>query len=432
MTAEPHLLVVASTFPAGPADSVPRFVYDQVLALKAIRPDWRITVLAPHDARSGTVDRTEHAEFSEVRFHYLRPRRWESLAGRGIMPAIRQNPFQLLAVPGLLWGEYRAVKRLVARDRPDLVYAHWFTPQAITAAPVGRRAGVPVVFTTHASDVAVWGRFGRLGRRIVTSVVRRAERFTAVSRTSLERMRPFFDDAGWADASRRSAIIPMGVDLSVVAAGSASAADPYPGRRVVLFMGRLAEKKGVGFLLDAFARTRREHPEALLVIAGDGPLDAALRAQAADLDLGDAVEFAGYRSGADKDALYRRADICVLPSIVTSDGDAEGLPVSLLEALAYSKPAIATDASNAGEIVTSGEDAVICPAADAGALADALGDLLSQSDAERVAMGAAARRTAAAFDWPKVAAETAAFLLDPYLSIAPGDPTTDKESRCAS
>jgi hypothetical protein len=47
-------------------------------------------------------------------------------------------------------------------------------------------------------------------------------------------------------------------------------------------------------------------------------------------------------------------------------------------------------------------------------------------------MGAAARRTAAAFDWPRVAAETAAFLLDPYLSNAPGDPTTDKESRCAS
>ena len=160
MTAGSHLLVVASTFPAGPDDSVPRFVYDQVLALKAIRPNWRITVLAPHDARSSTADRTEHAEFTEVRFHYLRPRRWESLAGRGIMPAIRQNPFQLLAVPGLLWGEYRALKRLVARDRPDLVYAHWFTPQAITAAPVGRRAGLPFVFTTHASDVAGWGRVG--------------------------------------------------------------------------------------------------------------------------------------------------------------------------------------------------------------------------------------------------------------------------------
>lgn len=428
MNTDPHVVIVASTFPAGPEDEVPRFVYDQVVAMKRIRPQWRFTVLAPHDARSHTVDRSDNPDFTELRFHYLLPRRWESLAGRGIMPAIRQNPWQLFAVPALLWGEYRALRRVVARDRPDAIYAHWFTPQAITAAPVARRSGVPFVFTTHASDVAVWGKFGALGRRIVVSVVRRAARFTAVSRTSLERMRPFFQADEWADASRKSAIIPMGVDLPASDPDSSSRSDDYPSRRVVLFMGRLAEKKGVRFLLEAFQRVHRDFPDALLVVAGDGPLDSELRAKAAMLGLGDAVEFVGYRSGPAKDALYRRADVCVLPSIVTSDGDAEGLPVSLLEALAYGKPVLATDASNAGEVVTSGEDAVLCPAGDVGALAEGLGAILSWSDAKRLAMGSAARRTAVSFDWSTVATATAGFLLDPLLAPADGDSPTDKET----
>ncbi len=431
MSGSPHILVVASTFPAAADDQVPRFVLDQVVALRRVRPHWRFTVLAPHDARSRTIDRRVHDDFTELRFHYLRPRRWESLAGRGIMPAIRANRWQLLAVPALLWGEYRAVRRVVARERPDIVYAHWFTPQAITVAPVARRAGIPFVFTTHASDVAVWGRFGGWGRRLVARVTERATRFTAVSRTSLARMRPFFDARGWERAQARSAVIPMGVDLASAAAGAAFEADElYPGRRVVLFMGRLAEKKGVAHLLDAFATIRGEFPGATLVVAGDGPRRDELESRARALGIDDIVDFVGYRSGADKDALYRRADVCVLPSIVTEDGDAEGLPVSLLEALAYGRTVIATDASNAGEVVESGTDAVLCPAGDPHALAVALRETLSWSAERRDNMGQAARRTATAFDWPRIAEETARFLLDPHLPQP--DPPPAKEDRCAS
>jgi glycosyltransferase involved in cell wall biosynthesis len=413
MSARRHVLVVASTFPSGPEDTVPRFVLDQVVALRRIRPEWRFTVLAPHDARSATRDRVEHPDFVERRFHYVWPRPWESLAGHGIMPAIRRNPLQLLAVPLLLWSERRAVRRILREDRPDLVYAHWFTPQALTSAGVARAAGVPLVFTTHASDVAVWARFGAVGRRIVGSVTRRTRRFTAVSRTSLERMRVFFTADQWREVLDRADVIPMGIDLPDA---RPLADDPHPGRQVILFMGRLAEKKGVRYLLEAFARVRAQHPAALLVIAGDGPLRGELEAQSASLRLGGDVVFAGYTSGAAKDALYRRADVCVVPSIVTSDGDAEGLPVTLLEQLAYGKPTIATDASNAGEVVASGVDALVIPSADAGAIAAALTDVLGWDPARRAAVSDAARRTAERFAWPSVAERTAAFLLDPYLA----------------
>jgi glycosyltransferase involved in cell wall biosynthesis len=419
----PHVLVVASTFPAGPADTVPRFVYDQVIALARVRPQWRFTVLAPHDGRSVTADRTEHDAFTERRFHYLRPRRWQSLAGHGIMPAIRSNPLQILAVPALLWGEYRAIRSMVRQERPDIVYAHWFTPQAVCAAPVAARARIPLVFTTHASDVAVWGRFGGVGRALVSAVTRRAGRFTAVSETSMLRMKPFFDEAGWARVRERAQVIPMGVELT-----TGTVADDLGrasrGRRTVLFMGRLAEKKGVRFLLEAFATVQASMPDVDLVVAGDGPLRADLEARSRRLGLQDRVSFVGYRSGHAKDELYRRADVCVLPSIVTDDGDAEGLPVALLEALAYGVPTIASEASNAGEVVDSGVDAVVCPAGDAAALGRALEDMLSWPAERRAAMSTAARRTAQRFDWNHVAEQTAQFLLDPFLGGHPAPDTS--------
>ncbi|MDX2377019.1 glycosyltransferase [Microbacterium sp. LRZ72] len=412
MTANvPHVLVVASTFPSGPSDTVPRFVLDQVVALRRIRPTWRFTVLAPHDARSGTVDRRQHEEFLELRFHYARPRRWEKLAGHGIMPAIRRHPALIFFVPALLWSEYRAIRRVVREDRPDLIYAHWFTPQAMAVAPVAWRARLPFVFTTHASDVAIWGRFGIAGKIVVRSVSRAAKALTAVSETSLLRMRRFFPDDEWTSSAGKRAVIPMGIDLAVPDVGGAS--NSFPGERVVLFVGRLAEKKGVRYLIEAFAAVRADTPDVRLVVVGDGPLRRVLENQAAVL--GDCIEFAGYRTGAEKERLLQRADVVVVPSIVAADGDAEGMPVALLEALARGKATIATESSNAGEIDAPPDAVVMCADADADALARAMREVLAWPDDRRAAASLAARRAAEQFAWPDVAERTAQFLLDPYL-----------------
>src|SRR5690606_4337786 len=132
----------------------------------------------------------------------------------------------------------------------------------------------------------------------------------------------------------RFAVLPMGADptlLDLPVRGGAGVGPP-----TILFLGRLAEKKGVHLLLPAFAALRATHPDARLVIAGDGPWRERLERQArTGLGLGEhAVRFAGYVTGDAKRALLAEAHVYVLPSITTADGDAEGLPVSLLEGLA--------------------------------------------------------------------------------------------------
>ncbi len=399
-----RVLVVASTFPASDDDPVPAFVRDQVRAMHAVAPDLEFHVLAPHDGRSGTRDHVVHDAFDEHRFHYMWPRRWERLAGRGIMPALREQPRLHGVLPFFFLSEVTALLRLAQRLRPDTIYAHWFTPQGIAAAWVARLVGARFVFTTHAADVDVWRRIPVLGTRVVRFHAEQADRITAVSTRSLSRLQQFFDDDAWARLRTRTRIIPMGVPLPEPVATTPDATAPP----TLVFVGRLAEKKGVQVLLEAVARRRGELAAWQVVVAGDGPWRARLEQQARDLGLD--VDFPGYVTGGAKDRLIATADIFVVPSIITDDGDAEGLPVTLLEGLAAGRVCVATNESGADDVVRDGVHGFLVGHRDADALGDALVRAAHLDPADATAMRTRARQRAQEFAWPRIARSHVDFL----------------------
>lgn len=400
-----RILIITSTFPSSDSDPVPDFVKQQVVALKKQDPALTFTVLAPHDRRSGTRRFTKHAAYDEYRFHYVWPFAPEKLAGRGIMPALKANPFNYLLIPFLFIGEFIALLRLTRRLKPDLLYAHWFTPQAINARWVGAMTRTPFVFTTHASDVDVWHKVPLIGHSVVRSNAKKAQAFTAVSRRSMEKLERFFSPVEWRALSKQGEIIPMGVDLPPI-----PVIQPIADTKTVLFVGRLAEKKGVRYLLDAFKDIAPDYPDARLVIAGDGPLKSSLERHAEKIGVLAQVSFAGYVTGTEKQKLLEDAYLYVVPSIITADGDAEGLPVSLMEGLAYGKVCIATNESGADDILTDGKDGLLVPQKDTRALAGALRKGLSLSTADYQTISESARTAATQFSWPAVAARHNSFL----------------------
>lgn len=410
------LLVVASTFPAGDTDAVPAFVKYQLIALKQVRPGLRVSVLAPHDRRSGTQDFRRCPEYDEYRFHYFWPFAGERLAGRGIMPALRANPLNYLLIPFLFLGEFLALLSLTKKLKPDVIYAHWFTPQGVVSSWVSRITGTPFVFTTHSSDVDVWRRIPWLGRYVVRSSTKRCHAFTAVSRRSMAKLQRFFSAAQWQILQRKGAVIPMGVALPDAQPQQTSR---QSGQAIILFLGRLVEKKGVQYLLPAYAAIRAHLGNTLLVIAGDGPMRGQLERHAAQLGLGEQVCFAGFVSGANKSGLLERADLYVVPSILTSSGDAEGLPVSLLEGLAYGKICIATAESGADDILTNGKNGFLVPEHDVEALSTALLQAARLDPRKRGEMEAAARQTARRFEWATVASRHYEFL---FGALSGGEP----------
>jgi glycosyltransferase involved in cell wall biosynthesis len=162
-------------------------------------------------------------------------------------------------------------------------------------------------------------------------------------------------------------------------------------KKVVLFLGRLEEVKGLPYLIEAFARLRRS--DAVLLIAGTGSLRRSLEDLAAGRGIADSVRFAGYVSPEDSVAYYAVADICVLPSVTTPRAkELWGLVVN--EAFNQGVPVIATDAvgAAAGGFVRDDLNGIVVPERDTAALARSL-ELLLDNSALRQRLGENALRT---------------------------------------
>jgi glycosyltransferase involved in cell wall biosynthesis len=346
-----RILVTASTFPASDTDHVPAFVKDQVIALKKEYPDIALDVLAPHNAYSNTKKITKHQHYTEHRFHYFLPfKKWELLAGRGIAPALKKNPLLYIQVPFLIIAEIFVTRRLIKNTRPDVVYAHWFTPQAITAALACKSTKTPFVFTSHSGDVIVLKKVP-FAKKIVTWVCRQATVYTAVSGQTADKLFSMLpNDQGLRD---KLEVIPMGTRLS-----KPLPATKKPQKVVELFfIGRLVSIKGVDYLLKALGGLKDDY-KFRLTIAGDGQQRAELEKLTESLDLSDRVEFVGYVSGKTKDSLFHRSDIVCIPSIKEGE-NTEGLPVTLMETLANGKIVIASDVTGAQEFMTDEVDGFI-------------------------------------------------------------------------
>ena len=213
-------------------------------------------------------------------------------------------------------------------------------------------------------------------------------RRTAVVATVCEAARRELERGGWPHATQLVAV-PNGIDIGRFSPRDESARERLvaslglPSRtRVVGTVGRLNRVKDHAGLLQAFAGVRDDLPDAALVVVGDGELRAELAALAATPALAGRVHLLGDRS--DVADLLRAFDLFVMSS------RSEGYSIALLEACASALPIVATDVGGNAEIVRTGENGLLPPPADPGALADALRALLSDPARART-MGQAGR-----------------------------------------
>lgn len=279
----------------------------------------------------------------------------------------------------------------------DAAVAHWLVPCGAVAAALVRR---PLVAVAHSGDVHLLART-RLAAPVAALLARAGARVVFAAPAVRAR---FEAAAGRAARGLDAGVTPMGIDARRFAAL------PRRPRRgdTVLFVGRLVPVKGVDVLVDAFARVRAD---ARLVIAGDGPEAARLRAAA-----GPRVEFAGEVRGAARDRLLAAADVVVVPSVEVEGGRSEGTPVVALEAMAAGVPVVATRAGGLADLPGDVVDRVppSCPIALAAAIERGLA-----GDPARVAR---ARRFALAHDWSAVGPRLVPPAIAARLAGPPGGP----------
>jgi colanic acid/amylovoran biosynthesis glycosyltransferase len=148
----------------------------------------------------------------------------------------------------------------------------------------------------------------------------------------------------------------------------------------ILSVCRLVEKKGLQYLIEACGLLKQWGCEFTCQIVGTGPLEGELRSRITALHLNDWVEIVGPRPQGEVFALMQDAAVFAAPYVIGSDGNRDGLPTALLEAMALGTPCVATDVTGIPEIIRHGETGMLVAQQDVEGLAKALRSLLTQPE----------------------------------------------------
>ena len=253
------------------------------------------------------------------------------------------------------------------------IHAHFANAPTAAAHFAAVMSGLPYSFTAHAKDLY-------LTPRPVIARRARAARFVA---TCTEYNADYLRDLLGAATDKIQRIY-HGIDLSLFAArapgdipGEAPVAATAPREHLILSVGRLVEKKGHDDLIAAFATLRDRAIPFRARIVGAGPLKDALAADIARAGLAGQVELTGPMTHAALIDLYRQADLFALAPRIADDGDRDGIPNVLAEAMAIGVPVVSTAISGIPELVRDGQTGRLVPARDPAALADAIAATLA-------------------------------------------------------
>lgn len=330
------------------------------------------------DGRSWTRQLREHATVLAAA-----PRRY---ARTGYF-ALRRRDLSAGYATATTWGCFRSavsVAAAVVRMRrgglePAHLHAHFAHDPALVAMLVRDLTGLSYSFTAHARDLV---------QIPPANLDARAAGATAVI-TCCDANADYISSAVPAGLTAPLRVIHHGVELNQF---SPPPWRPAGATATLVTVGRLVEKKGFVHLLEALNAVQRSGHSITCQIYGDGPLRESLVSLRDSLDLGENVSFAGERGRADIVSALQDADIFVLTPVVTDDGDRDGIPNVLVEAMATGLPVVTTSTGGITELVSHERNGLVAAPGDVVDIATQISRLLERPQL-RQELGAAARRT---------------------------------------
>jgi colanic acid/amylovoran biosynthesis glycosyltransferase len=303
--------------------------------------------------------------------HPVREAKSLALIGLGL----RGHP-GALAKSLVTWWRTMGLLSGVKALAPAHLHAHFATFPSTSALLLSERIGVPFSFTAHAHDIF-------LEDQLLAQKVGGAAFAVAISEFNRNYLREHVAGADRAD-------------IRIVHCGVSPAGFPFvtEGRdpRSILAVGRLDEIKGFTHLIDACGILHRKGVAFRCAIIGSGPLQSAIAAQIEAQGLSAIVQLLGARKQEEVRTHLYASGIFALPSVVTSRGDRDGIPVALMEAMACGMPVVSTRVSGIPELVEDGVTGLLAAPGDPQGLADCLERLLDEPAlGERLALQARQR-----------------------------------------
>lgn len=363
-----RVLMLTSSYPKFRGDTTAPFIESIATNIAACGVEVHVVLPEHRELRRGAVEDGVHF----YPYRYAPKPEWtlwgyaEALRGD---VKLKRGVYAL--APFAVASAFDKLMMLTAREKFDVIHAHWVLPNAPAAALVARRRKLPLVISMHGSDV-----FMAEKNRVFSSAARRsfdsAAWITACSDDLMQRALALGAD------ENKTELIPYGADAK------AFHVEPRQAERVraqlelkredvmILAVGRMVYKKGFEFLVNAMPEILRRAPSARLVLVGYGDLRRELEEQSHALGLNGHVTFAGQVPRTEIPGYFAAADIVSVPSVRDKAGNVDGLPNVVLEGMAAGKPLVASNIAGFPDVIQQGESGLLVPEKDSAALADAI------------------------------------------------------------
>ena len=362
------ILVMATTFPRWKNDTEPNFVF--VLSKLLAIYENKVVALVPHFHKAKKYEVMD--KIKVYRFHYFLPYKLQKLCYEGgIFGNLKRYKITFFQLPLLFFFEFLNMIKLIKKEKINVIHAHWIVPQGFLAYLCKKLFKIPYVVTAHAGDI--FPLKSSFFRFFLSLTIKNSDYCTANSTFTKKELEKI---SGKKDIK----IIPMGVDFNLFSQRdkNRNLMRKYGIKReFILSVGRLAEKKGIKYLIMAMDNVVKKFPEAKLVIVGDGPERNNLEILAKKLNLGKNVIFVGRVENKYLPEFYSTADLFAGPSIVTKSGDTEGLGVVFLEALASGTCVVGNNIGGIPDIIENNKTGILVRQKDSKQLANAIIKLLS-------------------------------------------------------
>lgn len=342
------ILILASTFPTNNQDKIPSFVKYQIEAFKENYQDIEFIVLAPSFQGIAPLN---SKDFVHLRYRYFF-KKYEVLTKHGILPTIKENFIYIFLIPFFIFFQIIYALKVVKLYNPDHLYAHWVTPQAITALIINKLKNIPYSFSSHAHDAEILSKLPILGKLILNYIVKNSYSFTFDTENTKQKLKKYIFTKNWDES--KCLVLAMGVNTKLLEIQKKKFKnDVLNGKTVqISYVGRFAEKKGVELLIDSFSNLLTKNYDLNLTLCGVGPLLEKYEDSIRKLKIQSKVKIIqSFNDPKMLNAVYSFSDIIVIPSVLTKGGDVEGLPVVALEALYLGKVVVCSSYTNLSEII---------------------------------------------------------------------------------
>ena len=417
------VLVIGSVYPRFQEDAEVPWLRTSISHLK--KAGVEIQVLAPSykGLKSHDIDGT-HVN----RFRYA-PANWEILTHEEGAPSkMASKPWlQLLAIPYIINGFIQCL-RICRKWRPDVIHAHWPFPHAYIALGAAKLFKIPLALNFHGAELLLI-RKKKWVKPFLKFAIGQAQAVFANSSFTASKIKAIRDvHVEWSpygttlekkNESNNSVILNEVNDPVTVSPHAVN------GKFKILFVGRHIERKGITYLIEAAKYLPKDEFE--IRIVGVGDLTEQLKKQAEAVGSESSVQsnlachsgaesnssvilsevegspasiiFTGKLSPEDLANEYKTANVFVLPAIVDSKGDTEGLGVVLIEAMELGLPIVASNVGGIPDVVIDGESGILVPEKDPVALADAFKRLASDPLLVEKLLAGARKRIDECFTW---------------------------------